>query len=439
MKLWKNSSSDNKSDYALEQIVEKFTVGQDYILDQVLIPFDIKASMAHAKGLHKIKILTTEELQTIEKGLYEILERLKNHDFFILPEDEDCHTAIEKFLTENYGEVGKKIHTGRSRNDQVLVAMRLYERERLETVFESTKNLTQVFIDFARKYEFIPMPGFTHTQRAMLSSIGMWAGSFAEQLIQNLESLKYALKLVNQCPLGSAAGFGVNFDLPRELVSKELGFDSPITIAGTAQNTRISIDVEVVHALSNVGKTLARFANDLIWFSSAEFKFFDINENLTTGSSIMPQKKNLDPAEIIRGEFSYLIGFEQTLQQLDRNLISGYHRELGRNKEAVFGSFDKISAMLEMSKELVKNITPNEEKLRAKCTPELFAADRANELVKEGASFRDAYLEVKELYTGDNTKLSPSVDIDKNLKSKKHLGATGNLGLEILEEKLETL
>ena len=432
MKIWKKSTSSSQSN--TEKIVEKFTVGQDHMLDQRLVPYDVQASIAHAKGLEKISIITPQELETIEQGLVEILELWKKDQFKILPQDEDCHTSIENFLTEKHGQVGKRIHTGRSRNDQAVVAMRLYERENLNNIFCETKNLAQLLINFSKKYEFLPMPGFTHTQRAMLSSVGMWTGAIAEQLVWNLETLQHIKGLINRCPLGTAAGYGVNFDLPREFVSQALGFDAPVILSLTAQNTRVGLDIQVVNALKNVGTTLAHFANDLVFYSSAEFGFFTVDPALTTGSSIMPQKKNLDSAEIVRGEYAYICGYEQTLNLLERNLMSGYHREIGRTKEAVFGSFDKLFGMLEMSQTLIQNITPNEEKLREKCTPEIFAADATNQLVKEGMSFREAYQKV-----GQNLDKLEQVDIDQSLKSKKHLGATGNLGLEKLQQQLNNL
>lgn len=450
-KIWQKSATNLDSDLA--KLVEDFTVGRDHELDMRLIPYDVEASRAHAWGLEKIGVLSKSELADLEKAFTKLLEDLEAGKFVIEQSDEDCHTAIEKFLTEHCGEAGKKIHTGRSRNDQVVVAMRLYERDFIDQLSEEVKKLGEFFLDFAKKYEFTAMPGFTHTQRAMPSSVGMWAGSFAEILIWNLEQLADVRKRVNRCPLGSAAGFGVAFDLPREAVAKSLGFESPVVVAMSVQNTRLMIDAEILSVMANLGQTLGTFSNDLIWFSSAEFGFFSVDEALTTGSSIMPQKKNLDPAEIIRGEVGYLIGFEQTLRSMCRNLISGYHRESGRGKEALFGGFDRIWAMVKMSQALIQNTAPNAEKLAAKCTPEIFAADEANELVKGGMSFREAYVVVGESLNNSPHPTSPdgredtnysaefpsdfSDYLEQNLRSKKHLGASGNLGLEVLGEMLK--
>lgn len=289
MKIWQKTKNHKKND--LTKLVEKFTVGKDYLLDQKLVPYDIEASIAHSEGLEKIGILTKTELTTIKKTFKEILKIWEKDEFKITPQDEDCHTVIENMLIEKSGDLGKKIHTGRSRNDQVLVAIRLFTKENLNTIINETKSVAQAFLNFAKKYEFVPMPGYTHTQRAMLSSLGMWSASFAEMLIMNLKTIKSAQKNVNQCPLGSAAGFGVNFDLPREFVAEKLDFESPLIISLTSQNTRGKIEADVLSSLVSLSSTLAHFANDLVLFTSAEFDFFEIADELTTGSSIMPQKK----------------------------------------------------------------------------------------------------------------------------------------------------
>lgn len=427
--LW-NAGTDTTK---LKDFTNQFTVGKDYIYDLETIPYDIQASKVHAEGLRAIGILTPEELHTLCQGLEEILKLWGKDEFTISVEQEDGHTAIEQYLTEHYGEVGKKIHTGRSRNDQVLVMQRLYTKAKLEIIFKLNKKLVQKFLDFSRAHEFIPMPGYTHTQRAMLMSVGMWSGSLAEMLMLHLETLKSTYKLVNKCPLGSAAGFGVSFDLPREENAQKLGFDGCLNVALTSQHSRGRIEATVVSALADLGATLAHFANDLVFFTSSEFDFFEIHPDLCTGSSIMPQKHNVDPGEIMRARHAEIVGAESTLRMMTTNLISGYHRDRQQTKEPLMKSIDNILAMLEMAEALITHIQPKEENLRAKCTAELFAADRANELVKDGMSFREAYQEVK-----TDLESLELEDLDKNLKSKTHLGAPGNLGLEILEKQLKT-
>ena len=434
MTLWKTDSAINKD---LQQLVEEFTVGNDYILDQALVPFDVDASIAHAEGLASINILNASELTSLISTLKEIKDLHAKDQFPISPAQEDGHTAIEDYLVSKIGDTGKKIHAGRSRNDQVLVAMRLWEREKIDQTIYSTQYLAKLFHKFSTKYEFIPMPGFTHTQIAMPSSVGMWAASFCEMLITHINELKNFRKTLNLSPLGSAAGFGVDFDLPRETTAKKLGFENCLQIAMTSQNTRGKIEADFVSHLASLSATLAHFANDLVWFSSSQFKFFTIADELTTGSSIMPQKKNLDSAELLRGSHAVMLGYECTLKHLTQNLISGYHRDLQLSKEPTMKAVELLQSMLKMSEALVSNITPNQAKLEAAFTPEIFAADQANALVAQGVPFREAYGQVKNNLQALTT-LSAE-DIQENLKQKKSLGAAGNLGLEKLKDTLNNL
>jgi argininosuccinate lyase len=431
MTLWK-TESDNKNQ--LQELVETFTVGNDFVLDQVLIPFDVEASIAHAEGLASICVLKEPELRSLVIALNEIKNLHAQGQFPITQGQEDGHTAIEDFLVQKLGDTGKKIHTGRSRNDQVLVAMRLWERDSIDQIIYSTKKLTQHFLDFALEYEFVPMPGFTHTQIAMPSSVGMWAASLAEMLTLNLKELIAFRSVVNQSPLGSAAGFGVNFNLPRKMVAHKLGFEGCLQIAMTSQNTRGKIEADLVSHFSSLSATLAHFANDLVWFSSSQFKFFSVAEELTTGSSIMPQKKNLDSAELLRGSHAVMLGYECTLKHLTANLISGYHRDLQLSKKPTMDASVLLYNMIEISEALIKNTTPNQAPLEFAFSPEIFAADEANAMVAKGVPFREAYQQVKK-----NLEKLPSLSaeaIQQNLKQKQSLGAAGNLGLDTLKDKL---
>jgi len=428
-KLWQTSDGAPSKP---AKFVEQFTVGNDYKLDMILLPYDIQGSKAHAKGLHKIGILTDSEMEQLLDGLDDILNEWEQGNFTIDPAQEDGHTAIEQYLTEHLGDVGKKIHTGRSRNDQVLTAMRLYEKTELEEVVESVKDLAYEFLGFAKDHEFFPMPGYTHTQPAMLSSVGMWAGAYAEMLALNLPGLMSVSELVDYCPLGTAAGFGVNLDLPREFVSEELGFRAPMTVAMTAQNTRGKIEADVVHALSSVTGTVAQFASDILLYTSREYDFFTVEKFLTTGSSIMPQKKNVDVAELLRAKQSEMNGLEHQLKQLTYRLTSGYQRDLQLTKEPLLKAFALTKEMLHAAGLVIANLDPNEESLRAKCYPELLAADKANELVKQGVPFRDAYHKV-----AGELELLKQEDLDEIVTSRTHLGSTGNLGLEQIEERLK--
>jgi len=431
MKIWKKTAYENTP---LQVLVEKFTVGDDYLLDQALVPYDVQASIAHAEGLYDIGILNETELMHLSSQLKQIKALWEQDKFTITVEEEDCHTAIENHLIQIIGVTGKKIHTGRSRNDQVLVAMRLWEKYEWNEIILLNKKLVQKFITFAQTYEFMPMPGFTHTQIAMPSSVGMWAGSLAEMLIMNGETLKSYAHIIDKCPLGSAAGFGTHFNLPRQKTAQKLGFDDCLILSLTSQNTRGKIEADLVSHLSSLSGTLAHFANDLVWYTSTQFQYFSVNESLTTGSSIMPQKKNLDPAELLRAKHAEILGHAFMLKNLTNGLTSGYHRDLQLSKAPTMKAFATIKTMLEIAGCLIDNLSPIEANLRAAFVPNIFAADAANEMVKNGIPFRDAYLEV-----GNNLGDLTLVDIDENLKSKTHLGSTGNLGLELLQQQLNQL
>jgi argininosuccinate lyase len=426
-KLWSKTDQDDE----LTDWVESFTVGIDYQLDRVLLPYDIQASIAHAKGLEKIGILTKEELNQLEACLERIEEAFEAGSFQILRRHEDVHTAIEEFLTKELGEVGKKIHTGRSRNDQVLTAVRLYEKDSLHSIQESLSGLAKAFLTFARQNEFIPMPGYTHTQPAMLSSVGMWAGSFAELLIHEKEFLTSVNESINYCPLGSAAGFGVNIPLDREYLSALLGFKAPLVVSMSAQTTRGKWEARIVQALAGATAILSQFAEDLIRYSSKEFCFLNVDERLTTGSSIMPQKKNQDVAELLRAKHIDLLAHQQHLQHTTLRLGSGYHRDLQLTKEPLIRSFELANEMIQAATKLINHLSIDEVQILSKLYPEMLAADEANELVKQGLPFREAYQKIaNEL---DTLKLE---DVDTYLRSRTHLGATGNLGLGILEKRL---
>jgi argininosuccinate lyase len=429
-KLWQKSTTDTQSDIAKQ--VEAFTVGNDYELDMVLVPHDVKGSKVHARALHKTGILNEQELEKLHEGLDEVLSVWERGEFEITVQDEDMHTVIENFLIEKLGDLGKKIHTGRSRNDQVLTAMRLYEKDALEKVLDEVKNCAKLLISLGENHEKVPMPGFTHTRKAMLSSIGLWAGGFAELLIMQLKAASGVKSLLDRSPLGTAAGFGTTFDIDREFEAKELGFSGPIICSTTAQLSRGWVELQLVQFLTGVTAVLNRLASDVIQFSSEAQPWFDLDEVVCTGSSIMPQKKNPDLAELIRAGHSEVVGFASALQILTANLGSGYHRDLQLSKEPVIKSINKTLQMLVVSQILIDAMTPNEKNLKDACTSELFAAEAANQLVKEGMSFRDAYRKVAE-----QPELTNSLTIEGVLKSYSHLGSPGNSGLAGLKELLK--
>lgn len=432
-KLWEKSTDKRSS--GLAKKVEAFTVGNDYFLDRVLVPYDLAASAVHAGALKFAGILTEEEYLLLTNGLEDILKAWNEGAFEIRPEDEDMHTAIENVLTEKYGELGKKIHAGRSRNDQVLTAVRLYEKEKLNEVLGSAIETAELLIDFAEKHKPLPMPGFTHTRKAMLSSVALWAGGYAELLIMQIKAAEGVRSLVDRSPLGTAAGFGTTFSINRELETEKLGFEQPIICATTAQLSRGWVELQLVQYLSALSSVVNRLASDVILYSSEAYGFFDLDEAVCTGSSIMPQKKNPDLAELMRARHSQIAGHASALQILITNLGSGYHRDLQLTKEPVIQSFENILDLLEAARWLISSITPQSENLMKACTRELFAAEAANRLVKdEGMSFREAYRIIKE-----NPDSIPVQSPEEMFKEYSHLGSPGNPGLSLLRQELAKL
>lgn len=432
-KLWQKSNTDTET--SASKKAEAFTVGNDYQLDQELVPYDVQGSIAHAKALNKIGILSDDELDKLIHALFEILYEWQEGNFEIRIEDEDMHTAIELSLVDKLGDLGKKIHTARSRNDQVLTAVRLYEKEQLKEITELIKQVAGAILEFAEKHQNIPMPGFTHTRKAMLSSVGLWAGAFAELLILQAESSKGIESLIDKSPLGSAAGFGTSFDIDREQEAKDLGFSGLLICSTTAQLSRGWTELQFVQYLSGVTAVLNRFASDVIQFSSSAYPYFDLDPAVCTGSSIMPQKKNPDVAELLRGGHSELAGYASSLQMLITNLGSGYHRDLQLSKEPVLKAVHKTRQLLEAAELLVTNMKPIKENLAEACSSEIFATEAAYDLVKEkDITFREAYR-----YIGDHPEEVEDISAEEILKKYTHLGSPGNAGLEKLRERLERL
>jgi len=426
-KLWQTKST------SLHPLVEKYTVGLDYELDKKLLPFDIEASIAHAKALQKINILTKTELNQLIKTLQEILEKFKAGKFQISQSDEDCHTAIENYLVAKLGNLGKKIHTGRSRNDQVLVATRLYTRKKLKQISLELIKLQKVFLKMAKKYEFIPMPGYTHTRRAMPSSIGHWAGSYLEELINDHMLLESAYKLNDQNPLGAAAGFGIPLPIDRRYTSKLLGFQRTQINSLYAVNSRGLTESYILAVATQIVMTLGRLANEMIWFTTPEFNYFILPLEYTTGSSIMPQKRNPDVFEIVRSNVNVIVGLQTQTKDICKNLISGYNRDTQLTKEPLIKGLGIARRSLEVLALVINDTKPNVKVLNKSLTPELFATHEAIKYVKQGMSFRDAYQKVKE-----NLNKIDTGDPVEAIKAVISLGGPGNLQLDkyILSKKL---
>ena len=368
-KLWKKK-------YELDKTVEDFTVGDDYLWDSRLIKADIIGNIAHSTMLQKIGIISDEELQNIKTSLMDILDLHEQGKFKINKEDEDVHTAVENFLTKRLGDVGKKIHTARSRNDQILLDVRLYSKERLFEIIENLLNLCKVLLKFSKENEFIPMPGRTHTQRAMPSSVGLWASAFIESLLDDLYLLKSAFNLNNQSPLGSAASYGVNLDIDREYIASLLGFEKVQNNVLYANNSRGKIESIIIFTMSQIMMDLSKFANDLILFSIPEFNYFSLPDEFCGGSSLMPQKKNPALLELTRAKAQVVNSHCFRVTEIITSLYSGYNRDFQLTKGPLIESFDITQQTLYLLGYFIPKIKVNENILINSFTPEIYATDR---------------------------------------------------------------
>lgn len=424
-KLWQKG-------YNVNQEIIEFTVGNDHELDQLMIKYDVLGSIAHAMMLHKIGILTKEELTTLRRELKQIIALWEAGKFVVKIADEDGHTAIENYLVKKLGDLGKKIHTARSRNDQVVTMTRLYTKEKLQVLYGHSLTVVQHFLQLAKKYEWVPFPGYTHMQRAMPASGGMWLGQFAESLLDDLQLLKTAYAINDMNPLGSAAGFGVNMPLDRAYTTKLLGFSKVQNNCMYVSYTRGKIEADTLFALSQLMNTLAKFANDVLVFSMTETGFVELPKEYCTGSSLMPQKKNGDVFELTRGKANVMLGYLITTMEIQNTLLSGYNRDSQLTKEPLL----KGLALYENTVKIMNLVTTvlrlNKAKCIVACSPEVFAADYALDLVKEGMPFRDAYRQ-----TAEHLADLKQVDPVQNIKSKTHLGATGNLQLAKIQTEIK--
>lgn len=421
----------------IDPLIEEYNAGDDILYDQELIPYDVQGSFAYGKMLNRHGIITAKELDELKKGLDKIMKLYSSGKFILTLEDEDCHTKIENFLVENYGDIGKKIHTARSRNDQILVVMRLFMKDRLLELKKLSLKLAMDLINTAKKYEFMPMPGYTHMQKAMPTTVGSWCASFAESLIDDIKILTAITDiLIDQNPLGSGAGYGSPFNFDRDKLSRDLGLKRTQNNVIYCHNSRGKIEGMALEACVQIMLTLNKLASDLLFFTTQEFRFFDIPDSISTGSSIMPQKKNLDVAELIRGRTSTIIACKNEMTMNILNKISGYHRDGQELKRPLFLGLRYTKMSIEVMSIIMKNIRPNEKELLKDMTPELFSAHKAFELVKKGMSFRDAYREIGSHLK--DLKINKS-EIVKMLRESKHQGGTGNLGLEKLKKEISAL
>ncbi|WP_228236254.1 argininosuccinate lyase [Allomuricauda sp. M10] len=423
MKLWdKGFSTDKKIDH--------FTVGNDRELDLVLAKYDVIASTAHAKMLGKVGLITEEEANDLVKALGEIGKDIEKGNFTIENDFEDMHSKIEFILTEKLGDTGKKIHSARSRNDQVLIAMQLYLKEELTEIREQVKTLFDLLMKLAEKHQNVLLPGYTHLQIAMPSSFGLWFSAYAESLIDDLYFVQAAHKIADQNPLGSAAGYGSSFPIDRTFTTSEMGFETLKYNVVAAQMGRGKVEKAAAFGISSVAATLSKMAMDICLYMSQNFDFISFPNELTTGSSIMPHKKNPDVFELIRAKCNRIQAVPNQLTLITNNLPSGYHRDLQLVKEVIVPALQDMQACLELMTFSLKEIKVNPKILDDPKYDYLFSVDTLNELVKSGMPFRDAYKTMGKAIENGNFK--PKKDIEHT-----HEGSLGNLCLEQIKAKME--
>ena len=424
-KLWQKTTNVN-------ELVESFTVGRDTEFDHQMAAFDVLGSLAHTQMLESIGLMSNDDLKLVQRELKAIYKDIEQGNFTIEPGVEDVHSQVEMLLTQRIGDAGKKIHSGRSRNDQVLVDLKLFFRNELQQVVEETQILFRQLIELSEKYKDVLLPGYTHLQVAMPSSFGLWFGAYAESLSDDLELVLAAYKITNKNPLGSAAGYGSSFPLNRTLTTKLLGFDSLNYNVVYAQMGRGKTERIIAQALSSIAATLAKMAMDQALYLSQNFAFVSYPDTLTTGSSIMPHKKNPDVWEIMRGKCNRIQALPNDVAMMTTNLPSGYHRELQLLKELLFPAFTELKSCLHMATFMLQNITVKTDILNDPKYAYLFSVEEVNRLTLGGTPFRDAYKQVG--LAIEKGEFNPDKKVNHT-----HEGSIGNLGNEHIEEAFNKL
>jgi argininosuccinate lyase len=412
-KLWQKTA-------AVNDLVENFTVGRDREFDLQMAAFDVLGSLAHTRMLASVGLLPVQDLALVQQELKNIYREIEAGEFVIAADVEDVHSQVELLLTQRIGDAGKKIHSGRSRNDQVLVDLKLFFRHELQQVVEDADHLFRLLIELSEKFKAVLLPGYTHLQIAMPSSFGLWFGAYAESLADDLEIVLAAWKITNKNPLGSAAGYGSSFPLNRTLTTELLGFESLNYNVVYAQMGRGKTERVIAQALANIAATLAKMAMDQALYLSQNFAFISYPDTLTTGSSIMPHKKNPDVWEIMRGKCNRLQALPNDIAMMITNLPSGYHRELQLLKELLFPAFADLKNCLQMAAFMLENVSVNTGILDDLKYTYLFSVDEVNRLVLEGVPFRDAYKQVG--LAIEKGEFNPDKKVNHS-----HEGSIGNL------------
>jgi len=423
MKLWDKG-------YKVDALIERFTVGKDVEMDYSLAEFDVLGSLAHIHMLESINLLEDDELTVLTNELRNIYKEIKNGEFVIEEGVEDVHSQVEMLLIRRLGDVGKKIHSGRSRNDQVLVDLKLFTRNELKALVEKVEMLYRTLVAQSEKYKEVLMPGYTHLQVAMPSSFGLWFGAYAESLIDDLMLVQAAYRVADQNPLGSAAGYGSSFPLNRQMTTDLLGFDTMNYNVVYAQMGRGKTEKTVAFALSSVAATLAKLAMDVCLYMSQNFNFVSLPKELTTGSSIMPHKKNPDVFELLRSHCNKMQALPNQITLMINNLPSGYFRDLQLVKEVFIPAFAELNDCLEIANFAIANLTVNESILDDERYKYMYSVEEVNRRVLSGVPFRDAYREVGEEI--NRNEFEP----DK-MVHHTHEGSIGNLCLEEINRKME--
>ena len=423
MKLW-------EKDFSINELVEKFTIGQDNVLDLQLAKYDVIGTLAHIKMLRKIGLLTAEELEILTLELENILSNIENGDFTIDKNVEDIHSQVEFLLIEKLGDIGKKVHAGRSRNDQVLVDLKLFFRAELKEIVDLISALFEALQAQSESHKEILIPGYTHTQIAMVSSFGLWFGAFAESLIDDLQQLLATYKTVNQNPLGSGAGYGSSFPLDRKHTTETLAFEDLSYNVVYAQMGRGKTELSISFSLAMLGNTLNKLASDICLFNSQNFGFLTLPKEYTTGSSIMPHKKNPDVFELIRSKTNQLLSLPTNVAMMTSNLTSGYHRDFQLLKETIFPAIQTAKQCLELTAFVIPKIKVTKLLLEDEMYKYLYSVEEVNRKVLAGMPFRTAYQEVGMAIENDD--FNPDTTIQHT-----HEGSIGNLCNAEIKRKFE--
>jgi argininosuccinate lyase len=426
-KLWSKG-------YDFHPLLERYCAARNAALDGALARQEIWGSLAHASMLRHVGLLGDEEGQMLEDALRSLMREAESGDLSPTTGDEDIHTLIERLLVERVGPVGKNVHIGRSRNDQALVDLRLYAKEALLDIAACALDVATKLLALAREREWVPMPGYTHMQRGMLSSVGLWAAAHAEALLDDCIALESAYQLNDQCPLGSAAAYGTPLPLDRAYTAMLLGFAATHHNVLTAANSRGKIETATVQALSLVMLDLSKFAQDVLLFTTSEFAFFRVPAELCDGSSIMPQKRNLSPLELMRARAQTVIALQGQMLATLAGLPSGYNMDAQETKAPFLEAFAICHESLEVAGLYAAHLQPEGQTLEDACTAEIFATDRAYELARQGTPFRDAYRAV----AANPTSEEPG-DLVARLCARAAIGAPGNLQLALVGERIAGL